>query len=212
MLCTRRLFGFPLLVAFLTLILVLLAACGGGDTPATQVLTSVPATPVPPVTEPPASATDVPAPTAPLAATGSPRSGATTPESRTASTTVPPAVAATVAPAVAPTEMLATNAVRVLRRSCVEDFRQMLLDYDGDAFNAEIVRGLSDEFVELRPDCLAEGWDPEFPDKPEVCLVAKDLDSPLSYTHDRRSVRRFLHPTMRDSSGRFNDGVVLCHL
>ena len=62
------------------------------------------------------------------------------------------------------------------------------------------------------PICLAEGWDPEFPDKPEVCLVAKDLDSPLSYTHDRRSVRRFLHPTMRDSSGRFNDGVVLCHL
>ena len=69
-------------------------------------------------------------------------------------------MAATVAPAVAPTEMLATNAVRVLRRSCVEDFRQMLLDYDGDAFNAEIVRGLSDEFVELRPDLFGRGLGP----------------------------------------------------
>ena len=125
-----------------------------------------------------------------------------------AAATVPPMVA-TAAPTVASTEVLASNAVRVLQRSCSEMFRQMILDYDGDEFNAEIVRGLSDESVELRPDCLAEGWDPEFPDKPEVCLVVKDLNSPLSYTHDRRSVRRFLHPTMRDSSGRFSDGVVL---
>ena len=199
---------FPLLAAFLTLVLVAIAACGGGDPAPTQVATPVPATPVPPATESAATATAVPAPTAPPAATGSPGSGAATAESPTSVPTVPPA-AATATPTMAPTQVLASNAVRVLQRSCSEMFRQMILDYDGDEFNAEIVRGLSDEFVELRPDCLAEGWDPEFPDKPEVCLVVKDLNSPLSYTHDRRSVRRFLHPTMRDSSGRFSDGVVL---
>ncbi|MYC37765.1 MAG: hypothetical protein F4X66_12775 [Chloroflexi bacterium] len=122
--------------------------------------------------------------------------------------TAPPT--ATAGPTMAPTEMLASNAVRVLQRSCSEDFRQMLLDYDGEAeFDAEIVRQLSDRFVEDRPDCSAEGWDPEFPDKPEVCLVVKDLNSPLSYSHDRRSIRRFLHPTMRESASRFDDDIVL---
>ena len=49
-LCTVNLSEFPLLVAFLTLILVFLAACGGGGPAATQVPTSVPATPAPPAT------------------------------------------------------------------------------------------------------------------------------------------------------------------
>ena len=206
-LCISHLTRFPLLAAFLTLILVFLAACGGGGPdadPGLNVRSGDPGSSGHGLGRCPATA--APAPTAPPAATGSPGSGAATAESPTAS----PTAAATSAPTVTPTEVLASNAVRVLQRSCVEEFRQMLLDYDGEAeFDAEIVRQLSDRFVEDRPDCSAEGWDPEFPDKPEVCLVVKDLDSPLSYTHDPRSVRRFLHPTMRDSASRFDDDIVL---
>ena len=112
--------GFPLATFVFTLILLslLLAACGGGDTAPTEAPTSVPATPAPPATDPPEPATAVPAPTAPPAATGSPGPGAATAESPTAS----PTAAATSAPTVAPTEVLASNAVRVLRRSCVEEF------------------------------------------------------------------------------------------
>lgn len=209
MFCTCRLFGFPLSTTLIVIpaiaLSLFLTACGGGDTAPTQVATSVPATPAPPATDLPAPATAVPAATAPPAATGSPGSGVATPESPT----VPTTAGATPGPTVAPTQVLASNAVRVLQRSCSEMFRQTLLDYDGDEFNAEVVRQLSDRFVEDRPDCLAEGWDPEFPDKPEVCLVVKDLDSHLSYSHDRRSVRRFLHPTMRESASRRSDDIYL---
>ena len=193
---TVNLTKFPLLAAFLTLILVFLAACGGGGPAPTQVATLVPATQVPPATEPAATATAVPAPTAPPAATGSPGSGAATAESPTSAPTVPPA-AATAGPTVAPTEILASNAVRVLQLSCSEMFRQMILDYDGDEFNAEIVRGLSDEFVELQPHCLEEGWDPEFPTDPEVCLRTDSMGSYLTYKKDPRSELVYLLPTMR---------------
>ena len=201
---------FPLLAAFLTLILLslFLTACGGGDPAPTQVPTPVPATQAPPATDSPEPATAVPAPTAPPAATGSPGSGAATTESPTSVPTAPPA-AVNAGPTVAPTEILASNAVRVLQRSCAEDFRQMILDYDGDEFDAEVVRQLSDEFVELRPDCLAEGWDPEFPDEPEVCLEADTLTGANSYKKDRRSPISFLHPTMRSEHERHtSEGVV----
>ena len=108
----------------------------------------------------------------------------------------------------APTEVLASNAVRILWRSCVEDFRQTLLDYDGDEFNAEVVRQLSDRFVEDRPDCLAEGWDPEFPDEPEVCYHADTLDWSMSYKRNRRSALVYLLPTMRQTS-RLSDSIAL---
>ena len=216
MLCSVNLSGFPLSkfsivpLTFAAVILtsLSLAACGSGEPAPTQVFTSVPATPAPPVTDQPVAATDVPVPTAPPATTESPGSEATTAESPMAAPTVPPTTA-TAGLTVAPTQVLASNAVRVLRRSCVEDFRQMLLDYDGDAFNAEIVRGLSDEFVELRPDCLAEGWDPEIPDEPAVCLTTDDLYSNLSYKKNRRSPVNYLLPTMRDSASRFDDDIVL---
>ena len=191
---TVNISGFPLATFVLTLILLslFLAACGGGDPAPTQSPTSVPATPAPPATDPPMPATAVPAPTAPPAATGSPGSGAAT----SVSPTVPPA-AVNAGPTVAPTEILASNAVRVLQRSCAEDFRQTLLGYDGDEFNAEVVRQLSDRFVEDRPDCLAEGWDPEFPTDPEVCLTTDDLGSYLTYKKDPRSAMVYLLPTMR---------------
>lgn len=202
---TVNLSVFPLLVAFLALILATFLACGGGDTAPTQVATPVPATPVPPATEPAATATAVPAPTAPPAATGSPGSGAVT----SVSPTVPPTAATAAAPSVAPAEVLASNAVRVLQRSCSEMFRHMILDYDGDEFNAEIVRGLSAEFTGLRPDCLEEGWDPEIPDEPEVCLTTDDLSSSLSYKKNPRSALTYLHPTMREVTDRFGEVIRL---
>ena len=203
MLCTVNLSGFPLpksFIAPLTIAAVILAsfflaACGGGGPAPTQVPTPVPATPAPPATEPPTPPTTAPAPTAPPAVTGSQGSGAATPDSPTASPTVPPA--ATADPTVAPTEILASNAVRVLQRSCVEDFRQMLLDYDGDEFDAEVVRRLSDEFTGLRPGCLEQGWDPEFPIEPEVCLRTDSMGSRLSYKRNPRSELVYLLPTMR---------------
>ena len=74
----------------------------------------------------------------------------------------------------------------------------MLLDYSHDEeFNAEVVRRLSDEFTQARPDCLAEGWDPEFPVEPEVCIDSGTLQTANSYKEDRRSLLSYLHPTRR---------------
>lgn len=210
---TVNLPGFPLATFVITLIFLslFLAACGGGDTAPAQVPTSVPATPATPASPATASqvaATVVPAPTAPLAATGVPGSRAATSDSPTSAPTVPP-TAVTAGPTVAPTEILASNAVRVLQRSCSEMFRQALLDYDGDEFNAEIVRGLSDEFTGFRPDCLAEGWDPEIPDEPAVCLRTDDLYSNLSYKKNPRSELVYLLPTMREAADRFGEVIRL---
>ena len=205
-----RFFIAPLTITAIILASFFLAACGGGDTVPAQVPTSVPATPVPPATASPVPATDVPAPTAPPAVTGSQGSGAATAESPTSAAAVPPTAAATAAPTVAPTEILASNAVRVLQRSCVEEFRQMLLLYKGpEEFGPEVVRRLSDEFTGLRPDCLEQGWDPEFPTDPEVCLRTDSLSSNLSYKKDPRSGLVYLLPTMREAADRFGEVVRL---
>ena len=212
MLCTRRLPGFPLSTFVITLILALLAACGGGDgTAPTSIPTSVSATPIPPATDPPVPATAVPAATSQPAATGSPMSGAATTESPVASPTVPPTAAATAGPTVAPTEVLASNAVPVLQRSCPEDFRQMLVLYDGaEEFGPEVVRRLSDEFVEVRPDCLAEGWDPVFSDaEPEVCSDSGTLSDGLEYKKNRRSLLSYVRPTMRTEPDRVDGRFIL---
>ena len=45
--------------------------------------------------------------------------------------------------------------------SCVEQYRRMLLDYDGRlVFGAEVAWSLSEELKELRPDCVESGWNP----------------------------------------------------
>jgi len=91
---------------------------------------------------------------------------------------------------------LASNAVRVLQRSCVEEFRQTLLDYAGEAeFDAEVVRRLSDEFTGLRPDCLEQGWDPEFPEEPQVCEESGDLPGAIYFKYNRRAHSQFVAPT-----------------
>ena len=186
MLCTRPLFGFPpagvILVALMFTAFLSLAACGGGDSadgpPATPVPTDVPATPIPPTTDLPAPNTVSPMATVPPAATQSPESDVSTPEAPTespvAAPTDPPVAAPTVAAQVAPTEAPASfflpRAVRNLGFSCSEQFRQALLEYDGvEEFGAEVARRLSDEFLEIRPDCLAEGWDPDISVGDQVC-------------------------------------------
>ena len=84
----------------------------------------------------------------------------------------------------------------------------MILDYDGDEFNAEIVRGLSDEFVELRPTAWLRAGIPSSRINRRSALWSRIWIVLFPTTHDRRSVRRFLHPTMRDSCGRFSDDIV----
>ena len=202
-----RLSGFPLITA-LILLSVFLTACGGGEPAATTVPTDAPATQVVPATEPSAPATVAPAPTTPPVVATSPGAGAATPVQATVSPTGTPTTAPTVAPTEAPSALLGAGAVKVLRRSCPEDFRQMLLGYDGvEEFGAEVVRKLSDEFVGVRPDCLAQGWDPEFPTDPEVCISGNSLSSSRSYKKNRRSNETFLETTSRvDESSSFERG------
>lgn len=86
----------------------------------------------------------------------------------------------------------------------------MLLLYDGpEEFGPEVVRRLSDEFAGLRPDCLAEGWAPEFPIYPEVCLYSGHLENAYTYKKDPRSRLDWLRPTMRrESESLTREGLV----
>ena len=51
--------------------------------------------------------------------------------------------------------------VREAPLSCVDQYRRMLLDYDGRLlFGAEVAWSLSEELKGLRPDCVESGWNP----------------------------------------------------
>ena len=81
---------------------------------------------------------------------------------------------------------------------CGSQFRQMLVDYDGvEEFGGEVVTRLSGEFVELRPDCLAQGWDPEFPADPLVCHRSDDLPGSIVHKTNDRSPTQYVSPTQR---------------
>ena len=74
----------------------------------------------------------------------------------------------------------------------------MLVDYDGvEEFGGEVVTRLSGEFVELRPDCLAQGWDPEFPADPLVCNESSDLPGGILHKTNDRSPTQYVSPTQR---------------
>ena len=80
---------------------------------------------------------------------------------------------------------------------CGSQFRQMLLDYEGvEEFGGEVVTRLSGEFVELRPDCLAQGWDPEFPADPLVCYKSDDLPGSILHKINDRSPTKYVSPTL----------------
>ena len=54
--------------------------------------------------------------------------------------------------------------------SCRDRYREMLMAYDGRIpFGPEAARALSEELVSNRPECLEEGWSPEF-DLGRVCV------------------------------------------
>ena len=93
-------------------------------------------------------------------------------------------------------------------RPCEEVFREALVGYDGfERFDASLVTALSDQFVELRPDCLAQGWAPEFPEKPQVCEESEDLPGAITYRFNERNPTRLVAPTQWVVSERQEEGV-----
>ena len=186
----------PTLVAGFFLVLMLaLAACGGGDAPEPVESTEAPASTAQPAsTRADAGST---ASTPSSASTSAPRS-----TESPASTGVAPSAPTSPAPlATAPAEPTAVPAMvlppgLLNGRPCEEEFREMLAGYDGvEKFDAALVTSLSSEFVELRPDCLAQGWNPEFPDEPEVCERSNDLPGAIYFKYNPRSSDRFVAPT-----------------
>ena len=158
----------PILAAALLALMLALAACGGGDAPEPVEPTEAPASTAQPTsTRADAGST---ASTPSSASTTAPRS-TESPASTGAATPAPTSAAPTSAPAeptAVPAMVLPPGLLN--DRPCEETFREMLANYDGfERFDAALVTALSSEFVELRPDCLAQGWDPEFPDEPVVC-------------------------------------------
>ena len=88
--------------------------------------------------------------------------------------------------------------------SCVEQYRRMLLDYDGRlVFGAEVAWSLSEELKELRPDCVESGWNPVL-DTGLTCVPGSiaGVDISLGLTRRLHSVAlpRAL-PTGRDDRG-----------
>ena len=72
-----------------------------------------------------------------------------------------------------PVEAEVSLALAVVQRPCGDRFRQMILAYDGVAeFGAEAAQRLSGELLASRPDCVAEGWDPEFAVSDFICSSA----------------------------------------
>ena len=93
-------------------------------------------------------------------------------------------------------------------RPCEEVFREALVGYDGfERFDASLVTALSDQFVELRPDCLAQGWAPEFPEEPQVCEESEDLPGAITYRFNERNPTRLVAPTQWVVSERQEEGV-----
>ena len=187
----------PTLVAgFFLALMLALAACGGGDSPEPVAPTEAPApasTAQPTSTRAAGSTASTPAP----ASTSVPRStespastGAATP----ASTSAAPPATESAEPTVVSAMVLPPGLLTA--RPCEEVFREMLANYNGvERFDVALVTALSDQFVELRPDCLAQGWNPEFPGEPKVCEESKDLPGAITYRFNERNPTRLVAPT-----------------
>ena len=143
----------------LTLLAVMLIACGGDSTgsspePPTEAAESG-STPAPP------ARTEVTATVAPTVQGMS----VPTPLATTTGTAVP---ASTLEPEPAPdptpTQPPARRYILLAETPCIDAFRQDLLGYDGvEEFGPEVAQRLSNQFVERRPDCAELGWNPGFP-------------------------------------------------
>ena len=179
--CSIRVLAIPVLLG-----LSVLAGCGGDDGGGTTRVTSSPvATEVPtatksPINEEPVNTLVLPTRT-PVggdrasALPGGVRSvGAASGEETVEPTlepVTPPKVYAedhTPGPTqYRPSEEQISFSQALSRVPCIEDFRLMLLNYDGpEEFGPEVAERLSEEFVERREDCAAQGWNPGFPRVP----------------------------------------------
>ena len=89
--------------------------------------------------------------------------------------------------------------------SCVDHYRRMLIDYEGRIkFGPEVVGELSEDMKEVRPDCVIEGWAPEF-GLETVCRgtrigQVRVIDVFFRWVGNRES-RPIARSTMRDDRG-----------
>ena len=93
--------------------------------------------------------------------------------------------------------------------SCVDQYRRMLLDYDGRLhFGAEVAWSLSEELKELRPDCVESGWNPVL-DTGLACVSSSvaGLDISPGLTRRLHSVA----PPRALPTGRDERGNILVH-
>ena len=197
-------------MAITILAITALAACGGGsDDPGGSGTTSTSppsqVTPASPTTvsgsqasstrtssTPSQASTSASTPSQASTSTpGSTPTGASTSESTVAA----PGPTSPLEPTASPARVVAPGLVN--SRSCEEEFREMLANYDGpERFDVKLINSLSDEFVGLRPDCLAQGWDPEFVEEPFVCNQWEDLPGALQYKISQGSGTKYISPTM----------------
>ncbi len=93
--------------------------------------------------------------------------------------------------------------------SCVDQYRRMLLDYDGRLlFGAEVAWSLSEDLKRLRPDCVESGWNPVL-DTGVACVSGSvaGVDISLGLTRRIHSVA----PPRALPTGRDDRGNVLVH-
>jgi hypothetical protein len=206
------------LMALAFLAITALAACGGSDDPGGSgsgwTSTSPPSqvTPASPTTvsgsqasstrtssTPSQASTSASTPSQASTSTpGSTPTGASTSESTVAA----PGPTSPLEPTASPARVVAPGLVN--SRSCEEEFREMLANYDGpERFDVKLINSLSDEFVGLRPDCLAQGWDPEFVQETQVCYDWEDNPNSIMEKGNRYD---YISPTQWVvSKGRIGD-------
>ena len=188
------------LMALAFLAITALAACGGSDDPGGSGSGSTSTSPPSQATPAsPATASQSQASSTRTASTSSPASSSA-PTSTGAPSSDPTSVAYRPTSPPEPTDAPARAVLPapVTMPDCGSQFRQMLVDYDGvEEFGAEVVTRLSGEFVVLRPDCLAQGWDPEFPADPLVCNESSDHPGSIIHKINQRSPTQYVSPTQR---------------
>ena len=89
--------------------------------------------------------------------------------------------------------------------SCVDHYRWMLIGYDGRIkFGPEVVDELSENMKEVRPDCVIEGWAPEF-GLEAVCTSTRIAQTRVRDAFFRwegnKEKRAIARATMRDDRG-----------
>ena len=93
--------------------------------------------------------------------------------------------------------------------SCADEYRRMLINYDGRVpFGVEVAWSLSEELKDLRPGCVDEGWNPLF-DAGVACVSGSVAGIRISPGLTRR-LNSVSHP-MALATGRDGNGNILVH-